>query len=100
MEYAVVRNTAERWINKPAGGTNKDLTCLNFDLIINYKTLKMKKQLKSLQGKKLNSNDMISIKGGKKALEPTKTMVLTNSNGHTSDDGSTDDSDWASGSDL
>ncbi len=64
----------------------------------------MKKQLKSLQGKKLNSNDMISVKGGGKgrelSLEPTTTMVMTNNKGQVSDDGSTDDSDWASGSDL
>jgi len=84
----------------PAGSTKKDLMCLNADLILIIKHYKMKKQLKSLQGKKLNSNDMISVKGGKKALEPAKTMVITNSHGQTCDDGSTDDSDWASGSDL
>ncbi|WP_294303415.1 hypothetical protein [uncultured Chryseobacterium sp.] len=60
----------------------------------------MKKQLKSLESKKLNSNDMISLKGGKIRTEPTKTMILTNSHGQTCDDGSADDSDWASGSDL
>ncbi|WP_294206319.1 hypothetical protein [uncultured Chryseobacterium sp.] len=64
----------------------------------------MKKQLNSLEGKKLNANDMISLKGGKKgresSLEPTTTMVMTNNKGQVSDDGSTDDSDWASGSDL
>ncbi|WP_294283550.1 hypothetical protein [uncultured Chryseobacterium sp.] len=63
----------------------------------------MKKQLKSLEGKKLNANDMISLKGGKgrqQSLEPTTTMVMTNTKGQVCDDGSTDDSDWASGSDL
>ncbi|WPO84000.1 hypothetical protein SD427_06615 [Chryseobacterium sp. JJR-5R] len=60
----------------------------------------MKKQLKSLQDKKLNSNDMISLKGGKKRQDPVNTMVMTNSGGHTTDDGNTDDSDWATGSDL
>lgn len=61
----------------------------------------MKKQLKSLKGKKLNTNDMISVKGGKKLpQEPTTTMIMTSSGGHATDDGSTDDSDWATGSDL
>lgn len=60
----------------------------------------MKKQLKSLQDKKLNSNDMISLKGGKKKTEPTNTMQMTNVKGHVSDDDTVDDSDWASGSDL
>ncbi len=61
----------------------------------------MKKKLKSLQDKKLNANDMISLKGGKKRQEPATTMVMTNcGGGQTADDGSTDDSDWATGSDL
>lgn len=85
-----------------ASDTKRDLTCINPDPDINYKNFtKMKKQLKSLQDKKLNSHDMISLKGGKKSQEPTTTMVMTNcGGGQTADDGSTDDSDWATGSDL
>ena len=62
------------------------------------KTLFMKKTLKSLNGKKLSSKDMVSLKGGKLAY--VKTMVLTNRSGQVSDDGNMDDSSWASGSDL
>ena len=59
----------------------------------------MKKTLKSLTGKKLSSKDMVSLKGGKLAY--VKTMVLTSrGGGQCSDDGNTDDSSWASGSDL
>ena len=55
----------------------------------------MKKTLKSLNGKKLSSKDMISLKGGKLAY--VKTMVMTVRNGQSHDDGNTDDSSWASG---
>lgn len=49
IQYAVVRNAAEKWINKPAGSTNDDLMCLNFDLSINYKTLKNEKTTEVLR---------------------------------------------------
>ena len=62
------------------------------------KILLMKKTLKSLNGKKLSSKDMISLKGGKLAY--VKTMVMTVRNGQSHDDGNTDDSSWASGSSL
>lgn len=68
---------------------------------------KMKRQLKSLKGKKLKSTDLITIKGGSgpkglnSSIEPVNTMVLTPmGGGHVKDDGNTDDSDWTSGSDL
>lgn len=58
----------------------------------------MKKTLQSLNGKKIQGKDMISLKGGK--LAAVNTMVMTVRNGQSNDDGNTDDSGWASGSSL
>lgn len=63
-----------------------------------FKINKMRKSLKSLNGKKLQTKDMISLTGGKLAY--VKTMVMTVRNGQNVDDGNTDDSSWASGSNL
>lgn len=49
----------------------------------------MKKTLKSLNGKKLNSSDLITLKGGK--MIPGKTMIMTVRNGSSHDDGNEED---------
>jgi len=56
----------------------------------------MKKSLKSLNGEKLTEKDMISLKGGVSTLLPTLNMTAHRGQPHPSDDGTTDDSSWAS----